>query len=277
MVEAKAAIKIHTIEVIDTAGRRLPQSGGADLIYLSQSSTQADDAVTVSPYPPADPALRWQVQVLAHNRRCQIINLTRDAEVRISLGAAESNDWTTLKPHQTLTVDYEHPVWINQKVGLVFYRRVRGNSIEVELWPDDGTELTERHTRAVDKDSQAAPQKKVDTPLKWAVRLRHHRQIETVQFHLELDVGRLPRSAYRLDTLHPKLNLVDHQYVALVFFQSLDQPVETGDYLVGVTATADEYPDEIAQDFQILRVTPFYAHQLRFENDSTYAPHNTTA
>jgi hypothetical protein len=270
--DEKPVIKIQMVEQIDSAGRRISRPGGANVIYLYQTSNQQDEAVTVSPYRPAEPALRWRLQVVADNQHCQIINQTSDDDVRIDLGVAESNNWKILKADQysgeqlsdaqTLQVNYEYPIWINHKIGLVFYRRLRGESIEVELRSDDGTELTERHTRAAESPDRQ------DHPLKWLVKLRHKSPKDaTVQFHLSLAVGRLSRSAYRLDSLYLNLNRVDPRDVSLIFFQSLAEPVEAGDYLIAITAGADEYPNEIARDFQILRVVPFYDHKLDFEND----------
>lgn len=269
MEEQRPVVKIHSVEIITSSGRAESYPVGSHMVYIYQT----EEGVTVASDPPAESTLQWQLQAVAHDRSCQIINHRTNPALQLNWDEAESDTGTMLETNQPLDkqsaeVEYERTLWINQKVGLIFYSRAKASStkrgsIQVQLWPDGGIELTEKHTKAPESSDHQ------DHPLRWLIRLRHAgRTDQTVQFHLVANVDRLPSAAYRLDTLHPKLSLVNDQNVTLTFFQSLEEPIEAGVYRIEIRAEADEYPGEMAQDFQLLKVLPFYRYELGFEDDS---------
>lgn len=235
-----ARLKISSVNITDPGGALRHYPTQSDVLYLTRF-TEEDNPVQISVDPIKARNVAWQLQVIAHNRHCQVVNVGSQ-EVRLVSG----KDPAQLGPGRFITVSYEQIVRVND-FSFTFYRRLLAQSFSIEFDLKQ-EELQQAHTPA--------------EPLKGSLMLRHTGQAERVQFHLQAEG--LPAGACRLNTQHPKFDNAIEQTIGLACYHLTDQPILAGDYLLTIEVKADEYPGQVAKDFQLLRVSPFYRHELIF-------------
>ncbi len=239
-------INIDTIEVVDKEGRRSRYLEQRNMLFIGCDS---DEKIHVEPdYRVGEKV--WYVQATAQPNYCLLVNMGVDP-IQFAPDSAEAGD-SQFRPQDTKQIVYGQTIRANG-CSLTFHRKRISKSIEVDLFLP-AQELIRSHTK--------------ETPLEGIITLHNKGEKTKVQFQLEVKIEGLPDKAYHLDSPHPKLVHVRERQVNLYLYHPPNGLATAGYYRIDVTVKANEYPDQVAADFQQVYVRPFYDYQFEIDIDN---------
>jgi hypothetical protein len=245
-------VKVDRMEVVDKNG--LPQSHKVKMNTFYISCGQADDFTIEATEPNNFDQKAWCLQVMARPQACLLTNFYPEAEpLRFQVSDQSETGVFELFPHrQTRPVDYGQGIKINGMM-LTFHRKRRAQSFEVDFILKSNV-LTESH--------------KWENPLLGTIKLQNKGNQQRVQFHVTAKIEGVKDTAYRIDSPSPKLIDEPEKEVKFLLYHPLHEPIRSDRYLIQISAEANEYPNEVAVDFQEVYVSSFYAFDLSLECES---------
>lgn len=244
-------MKIDRVEMLDKTGQRRVYPEQKNTLYISCLGV---NEITIEEVVPVESDKKeWCVQVIAHSNHCILTNFyPKDEPIHFQLGDLAEAGRSKFGYLQTKQVSYGEKVTLNE-LTFIFHRKRGAKSIEVDF-SLDAPELTAAHSKY--------------EPLEGTIILRNKGNKTSAQFHIEVSIEGIKTDAYRVDSPDPKLINLRQQKIKFRLGHLLPQRLLPGSYLIEVIAKADEYPDEVAADFQEVYVQAFYDFDLHFENDS---------
>ncbi len=237
-------INIDTVEIVDKEGRRSRYLEQRNMLFIGCDS--GEKIVVEFDYKVGEKV--WHVQATAQPNYCLLINMGDDP-IQFIPDSAEAGV-SQFRPQDTKQIVYGQTIRANG-CSLTFHRKRISKFIAVDLFLPE-QELSKSHTK--------------DTPLEGIITLHNKGEKTKVQFQLEVKVEGLPDKAYHLDSPHPKLVHVRERQVNLYLYHPPNRLAAAGYYRVDVYVKANEYPDQVAADFQQIYVSPFYDYQLEIDN-----------